>query len=207
MSILARLWRKSTNNPGVYRIKNTVNGMEYIGATTRTIAERWEQHKGNLVCGRYKNNRMQLDWDRYGPEAFTIEVVEIVRDERLVFERERYWQDISYSPRTSYNQPNTPAVKPSWKSSKSNPIINEQLSTMSNDEILYVMTMLRRNDGSYRFTEKRIAKFIGGRIEDRVAQVRAVREKHAPAPQAQGRAIPVSHRGRDGHVMLLDDTC
>lgn len=30
-------------------------------------------------------------------------------------------------------------------------------------------------DGSYKYAESRIAKFIGGRTEDRIAQVRAIR--------------------------------
>ena len=87
------------------------------------------------------------------------------------------------------------------------PTVAELLSDLTDDDVLRELANAKTPDGDDRWTDSRIAKFIGGRIEDRVAQVRAVREKHAPAPQAQGRAIPVSHRGRDEHVMLLDDTC
>lgn len=79
------------------------------------------------------------------------------------------------------------------------------LERASDDALLDILAQIKTTDGEERFADSRIAKFIGGRIEDRVAQVRAAREKIAPAPQAQGRAIPVAHRGRDGHVLLIND--
>lgn len=85
------------------------------------------------------------------------------------------------------------------------PDIVAWLERASDDALLDILAQIQTSDGDDRWTDSRIAKFIGGRIEDRVAQVRAVREKRAPPPP--GRAIPVSHRGRDEHVMLLDDTC
>ena len=57
----------------VYKITNTVNGMLYIGITTRTVKKRWSQHKacanGALGYPLYRAIK------EYGPDAFTVETV------------------------------------------------------------------------------------------------------------------------------------
>lgn len=63
------------------------------------------------------------------------------------------------------------------------PAIWEQLEQLSEDELLDALSRVRASDGSPRFADSRIAKFIGGRVEDRVKQVRDVRGTDAPAPK------------------------
>jgi len=74
------------------------------------------------------------------------------------------------------------------------------LEQLSDDELLDILARVKLPTGGERFADSRIAKFIGGRVEDRVEQVRAVRAK--PAPQPQGRAIPVRERGGAGEHLL-----
>ncbi len=74
------------------------------------------------------------------------------------------------------------------------------LEQLSDDELLDILARVKLPTGGERFADSRIAKFIGGRVEDRVEQVRAVRAK--PAPQLQGRAIPVRERGGAGEHLL-----
>lgn len=85
------------------------------------------------------------------------------------------------------------------------PAVVERLERASDDELLTILAQLQTPEGDERFADSRIAKFIGGRIEDRVAQVRAVREKQAPQPAQPARAIPVRERGRSEHLLALDD--
>ena len=74
------------------------------------------------------------------------------------------------------------------------------LEQLSDDELLDILARVKLPTGGDRFADSRIAKFIGGRVEDRVEQVRVVRAK--PAPQPQGRAIPVRERGGAGEHLL-----
>jgi len=74
------------------------------------------------------------------------------------------------------------------------------LEQLSDDELLAILARVKLPTGGERFADSRIAKFIGGRVEDRVEQVRVVRAK--PAPQPQGRAIPVRERGGAGEHLL-----
>ena len=77
------------------------------------------------------------------------------------------------------------------------------LEQLSDDALLDLLARVKLPSGGERFADSRIAKFIGGRVEDRVEQVRAVRAK--PAPPPQGRAIPVRERGGGGeHLLTLE---
>jgi hypothetical protein len=69
------------------------------------------------------------------------------------------------------------------------PYLAEQLSDLDDDELLEVLALLKSPDG-YRFAESRIAKFIPGRDEDRISQVRAVRGVE-PEPAPAGRVLKV----------------
>lgn len=62
------------------------------------------------------------------------------------------------------------------------PDLVEQLSQLDDDQLLDILAELRGADGEYRYAESRVAKFIGGRVEDRLAQVRDVRGTERPAP-------------------------
>ena len=74
------------------------------------------------------------------------------------------------------------------------------LEQLSDDALLDLLARVKLPSGGERFADSRIAKFIGGRVEDRGEQVRVVRAK--PAPQPQGRAIPGRERGGAGEHLL-----
>lgn len=61
--------------PGVYLITNTATGFHYIGSTTRSITERWNNHCKKLRWGTHPNKQMQTDYYEYGIESFTIGVL------------------------------------------------------------------------------------------------------------------------------------
>jgi hypothetical protein len=54
--------------------------------------------------------------------------------------------------------------------------------------LLDALSQVRTDDGEYRFAESRIGRFIGGRLEDRIAQVREVR---GVEPPPSGRTLKV----------------
>jgi hypothetical protein len=55
------------------------------------------------------------------------------------------------------------------------PALAEQLTALDDNEVLAVLALIESEDGEYRYADSRIAKFIPGRVEDRIDQVRAVR--------------------------------
>lgn len=63
---------------GVYKITNTKNGKVYIGQSIQ-IKKRFKKHKQDLRKNNHCNYRLQDEWNIYGEEAFTFEVVQKCR--------------------------------------------------------------------------------------------------------------------------------
>jgi hypothetical protein len=61
--------------------------------------------------------------------------------------------------------------------------------SLSDNERLEVLASIRNEDGTYSYAESRVGKFIGGRVEDRIAQVRRLRD--LPIPIKQGRILHI----------------
>lgn len=74
----------------VYLVRNTVNGMLYVGSTEKDIKRRWKTHCYNAT---YQHGVYPFygDIHRFGPEQFTIELLEQGKnaDERYI--RETFW--------------------------------------------------------------------------------------------------------------------
>ena len=98
------------------------------------------------------------------------------------------------------------AVEPTTEQSGTVPVfppsaVIATLEQLDDDALLDILAQVKK-DGGERFTDSRIAKFIGGRIEDRVAQVRDVRAKSAPpAKQADARQLTIRSRAEGEHVV------
>jgi len=70
----------------------------------------------------------------------------------------------------------------------------EQIETLDDDTLLDILAQARDDNGEYRFAESKIGRFVGGRLEDRIAQVRAARGEDPPAPA--GRMLNVNNERR-----------
>ena len=80
---------------GVYQIRNTINGMVYIGSSM-DISTRWREHKYDLRMNNHRNQHLQNAYNKYGKDAFVYEVLELIDEENKdqQFEREQYWIDL-----------------------------------------------------------------------------------------------------------------
>ncbi|MBE9113409.1 GIY-YIG nuclease family protein [Nodosilinea sp. LEGE 07298] len=67
--------------PGIYEIKNTVNGHSYIGLTSRNVSVRHPEHWCNLRGNRHANPYLQAAWNLHGESAFQFTVLEECRDD------------------------------------------------------------------------------------------------------------------------------
>lgn len=75
-------------SPGVYQIRNLVNGKVYVGLTVN-LKNRWYGHKKDLRKGVHCNPHLQSSWWEYGEENFAFEVLEEVVDRSLLSGLER----------------------------------------------------------------------------------------------------------------------
>ena len=74
---------------GIYRITCTITGKFYIGSAINLFI-RWKNHRNELQRNEHGNQKLQRAWNKYGEQAFTFEVLELVLPMSLTA-REQYW--------------------------------------------------------------------------------------------------------------------
>lgn len=73
----------------VYKITNSVNLKIYVGQTTKSLEDRWEQHKKN--CLRGVDYVLYRAMRKYGVENFKIEQIDTAKDKRQLNKQEANW--------------------------------------------------------------------------------------------------------------------
>lgn len=89
-----------TNNIGIYKITNTVNGKIYIGQSIN-LNKRIMGHKSVLSKGKHQNSYLQHSFNKYGKDCFTFEIIEICESDNLNT-RENYWIMLYKSHESEY---------------------------------------------------------------------------------------------------------
>lgn len=84
----------------VYKITNDVNGKMYIGQTSRTLAERFEEHRRESIIKRFPDRPLYAAMIKYGIEHFSIELIE---ETDYPKEREIYWIEYYGTFKNGYN--------------------------------------------------------------------------------------------------------
>lgn len=86
-------------SPGIYLIKNKINGNQYVGSA-KNMNYRYTQHVCGLRHGGHINSHLQNAWIKYGENEFewtVLEDVEFVEDvkelKKRLLDREQYWID------------------------------------------------------------------------------------------------------------------
>lgn len=88
--------------PGIYQIRNLVNGKIYIGSSVN-MNKRRKQHFLKLKQQRHCNPKLQNAYNKYGEANLMFEVVEIVLDKTILAEREQYYIDTLNAVNEGYN--------------------------------------------------------------------------------------------------------
>jgi len=83
------------NIPGIYKIKNLVNGKFYIGSTCN-LKRRKGNHFAELGRNKHRNIKLQNAWNKYGESAFQFEVISTCPREYLL--KLEYWFIKTLSP-------------------------------------------------------------------------------------------------------------
>lgn len=76
---------------GVYRIRCAPNGNSYIGSSVNVHA-RWADHRSKLRHGKHWSRHLQRSWNKYGDDAFSFEIVEVVVGDPVL--AEQAWIDL-----------------------------------------------------------------------------------------------------------------
>ncbi len=75
---LKREFKEAPKEAGIFRITNTANGKVYLGSSLNLHGP-LNKHRFMLKMGSHINRALQADFARFGAEAFTFEIVEVVK--------------------------------------------------------------------------------------------------------------------------------
>lgn len=103
-------------SPGVYVIVNERRGYVYVGATWRSIRERWQEHRADLEKSAHYSPLFQADWKKDGADAFDFIIAEVWTGSRLSLRNlESEWMRIFLDQ--GYHLYNRPLGKPQTRGS------------------------------------------------------------------------------------------
>ena len=75
---LKKEYLQTPKKMGVYRIRNIQNDRSYVAAS-KDIKARFNRHRMSLKTGNDSNKALQADWQQYGEDAFTFEVLDVLK--------------------------------------------------------------------------------------------------------------------------------
>jgi hypothetical protein len=72
---LIRKYKETPRPAGVYRVRNAVNGRSIVGASPN-LPGMLNRQRFQLEHGSHPDRELQKDWNEFGPDAFTFEVLD-----------------------------------------------------------------------------------------------------------------------------------
>lgn len=96
--------------PGVYEIRNTIDGKLYVGSSLNCEA-RYTKHVWHLNRGTHDNAYLQNAWNAHGSKAFAFAVLETCTEDELLT-REQVYLDRYYDKQVQCYNINPVAAKP-----------------------------------------------------------------------------------------------
>jgi len=79
---------RQDNKHYIYKITNLINNKVYIGKTSRTVKERFEEH---LQASKKDTRPLYNAMRKYGVENFKVKIIEVCSSNEEANEREMYW--------------------------------------------------------------------------------------------------------------------
>ena len=73
-----REYKEKEKPAGVFQVKNSVNGKVLLGSSLN-LEGPLNGHKFMLTIRGHRNKLLQQEWNEYGPDKFTFEILEVVK--------------------------------------------------------------------------------------------------------------------------------
>ncbi|MBP2636663.1 MAG: Excinuclease subunit domain protein [Firmicutes bacterium] len=112
---LKSLYKQTTFPIGVFQIKNTRNNKVLIG-TSKNLTTVFNRHQFQLKMNCHKNTVLQQEWNQYGPDAYSFDILETLKTDELPPEKlpealtaleEKWLAELSPYNDHGYNRPST----------------------------------------------------------------------------------------------------
>ncbi len=84
---------KNIKKTGVYKISYNDSNRVYIGSTTQSFYIRWIQHMWEFRNNCHTNPKMMNVVNKYGLSSLNFEIIEVVKGNNKILEREQYYID------------------------------------------------------------------------------------------------------------------
>ena len=75
---LKRMYKETPKQAGIFQIKNLRSGDILLGSSTNLHGP-LNKHRFLLTLGKHDNQMLQRDWSSLGPDAFVLEVLEVLQ--------------------------------------------------------------------------------------------------------------------------------
>jgi hypothetical protein len=75
---LGRRYKETPRQAGIFQVKNTKTGRIFLGSSTNLHGP-LNRIRFQLSVGSFDNPSLQNDWNQFGPDAFLLEIVEVVK--------------------------------------------------------------------------------------------------------------------------------
>lgn len=76
---IKREYKERKKPAGVFQVKNMVNG-KILLASSLNLDGPLNSHKFMLKIGRHRNEDLQKDWNEFGADKFTFEILELIKE-------------------------------------------------------------------------------------------------------------------------------
>lgn len=83
---LKSLYKQTTFPIGVFQIKNKINNKVFIG-TSKNLTTAFNRHQFQLKMNCHKNTTLQQEWNHYGPDAYSFDILETLKTDDLLPEK------------------------------------------------------------------------------------------------------------------------
>ena len=109
---LKRAYKEAPRQAGVYQIKNLRSGKVLFGSSTNLHGP-FNKHRFMLSIGRHSIAALQEDWNRLGADAFSFEILEVVKpshdpgfnlDDELTLLEQIWMEKLGLPGEHGYNQ-------------------------------------------------------------------------------------------------------
>ena len=75
---LRRAYKETPRQAGIFQIKNTRTGRILLGSSTNLHGP-LNKHRFMLSVGKHDNEALQRDWNQFGADAFSFEILQVVK--------------------------------------------------------------------------------------------------------------------------------